>query len=124
MQGPNSFKPVWLHTKPRAAQTGILSQPDQRPGSLGWQIRLISDAGPRGDQSQNTNLMDDDELLEKAQLLLGKCPLSGASIEKLESILADGFADDGFYGWENREAETTGREQRRAIRELCILHQI
>ena len=69
--------------------------------------------------------MSDEELIEKAKLLLGPISvtrISGPSIEFLENILIDGFADEVEYPdeWERSSAN----RQRARIRELCILHQI
>lgn len=57
----------------------------------------------------------DEELLDKAKILLSGAKLSGAAIEVLEDILEDGLED---------HITKLGRLQREKIAELSILHQI
>ena len=70
--------------------------------------------------------LSDEELLEKATLLLRDYPVSGASIEFLEGVLLNGFADEASFEDEEDGDDDVieARRQRRRIRELCILHQL
>jgi hypothetical protein len=73
-----------------------------------------------------TNTMDDEELLNKARSLLWAAKLSGASIEFLEAVIEDGFADAGLEPWGSWDEDLAeqGRSERSRIRELCLLHHI
>lgn len=68
----------------------------------------------------------DQDLIDKATRLLTECKLSGPSIELCERIVSEGFADDGIWPpaesqWESEQMDA-GIEQRRRLRELCLMH--